>query len=585
MALSSNNVLCLGTSIDQSKYDNVSSKTAHNIYLTVTPMNDFSEGSTTTKWLTNYNGDGKSFLGTKITKVNDNRFLISWEEYNASQTANTDDTLSGSILHYVFIDGSGNKISKEFTAAASISDCHPVLKDSKIVFYASNDNMVNFYSIDANNGNFSKKIYRVAGENVTWKLDNGILTLSGTNAISVDTKGKHRYPVSSTAGSYSYSSGDNSWKPIREKVKKIVISNGITSIPDNAFNYFANLTEVVIGEGAKSIGKEAFYSCNALSKITIPSSVTSIGEDFLWTGYYWTSDDSHVVRATINAPANSYAIKYAKQYGIRYTLSDGQKFKISIATINNIKNQTYTGKSIYPSITVKDGKVNLINGIDYTVSYSNNKNTGKAKVTITGKGNYTGTIIKYFYIVPKKVGGVTNKTQSTSSITVKWNKSTGATGYELYRYDEAKKKYVKIGTTKGTSYTVKKLKAGKTYKFKVKAYKDISGKKYYGSDSSVKSLTTKTSTPKISKLSTKSKKATVQWKKISGASGYEVYMATSKKGKYSKIKTVTKGTTVKYTKSKLKKKKKYYFKVRAYKKINGKKIYSSYSSIKSIKIK
>ena len=145
MALSADHVLCLGTSRDQSKYDNVSSKTAHNIYLTVTPMSDFSESATTVKWLTNYSSKGQCFLGTKITKVNDNRFMISWEEYKTSRTASVNDTLSASILHYIFIDGKGNKVSKEFTAAAPISDCQPIVKGSKIVYYASNANMVNFY--------------------------------------------------------------------------------------------------------------------------------------------------------------------------------------------------------------------------------------------------------------------------------------------------------------------------------------------------------------------------------------------------------------------------------------------------------
>ena len=327
MALSSNNVLCLGTSIDQSKYDKVTSKTSHNIYLTVTPMNKFTESSTTVKWLTSYKDDGKSFLGTKITKINDNRFMISWEEANTSQTVSIDDTLSGSILHYIFVDGNGKKIGTEYKVAAPISDCHPIVKGSKVVFYASSDNMVNFYTIDSSNGKFSKKIYRVAGNNVTWQLKNGTLTFSGTGAISIDTEAKYRYPVSSTSGSYSYSSNDNTWKPIRDKVQKIVINKGITSIPANAFSYFNSLTEVKIEEGLKSIGKKAFYGCNALANITIPASVTSIGEDFLWTGYYWTFDNSHVVRATINAPASSYAIKYAKQKGINYKITDPLPFK------------------------------------------------------------------------------------------------------------------------------------------------------------------------------------------------------------------------------------------------------------------
>ena len=77
LALSTENVLCIGTSIDQSKYDEVSSNTAHNIYLTITPKADFIEERTTVKWLTDYVGGGKSFLGVKLTKINDDRFMIS----------------------------------------------------------------------------------------------------------------------------------------------------------------------------------------------------------------------------------------------------------------------------------------------------------------------------------------------------------------------------------------------------------------------------------------------------------------------------------------------------------------------------
>lgn len=320
MALSSDNVLCLGTSIDQAKYDTITSDDEHNIYLTVTPISNFAESATTVKWLTNYSGGGKSFLGTKITRINDNRFMVSWEEFETSQTASVDDGLSGSILHYIFIDGKGNKVSEEFTAPAPISDCQPVVKGSKIVYYASNGNMVDFYSIDSESGSFSKKVYRVAGENATWELSDGVLTISGIGAISVDTEAHYRYPVSSTRNWFSYSSNDNAWKPIRNNVKKIVTEEGITDIPDNEFVYFSNLTEVEIQSGLKSIGKKAFYNNQALSKITIPDTVTSIGEDFLWTGYYSIFDDSHIVRATIYGYKDSYAETYANENNIKFII-------------------------------------------------------------------------------------------------------------------------------------------------------------------------------------------------------------------------------------------------------------------------
>ena len=72
------------------------------------------------------------------------------------------------------------------------------------------------------------------------------------------------------------------------------------------------------------------------------------------------------------------------------------------------------------------------------------------------------------------------------------------------------------------------------------------------------------------------------WKKVSGANGYEVYRSTSKKGNYKLVKTVTKGKSYKDTK--LSKGKTYYYKVRAYRNVNGEKVYGGYSSIEKVKI-
>lgn len=67
--------------------------------------------------------------------------------------------------------------------------------------------------------------------------------------------------------------------------------------------------------------------------------------------------------------------------------------------ISAIPDQTYTGKEITPAVTVKDGTKTLKKDVDYTVAYSNNIKVGTATVTITGKGEYTGTATKTFQIV------------------------------------------------------------------------------------------------------------------------------------------------------------------------------------------
>lgn len=92
--------------------------------------------------------------------------------------------------------------------------------------------------------------------------------------------------------------------------------------------------------------------------------------------------------------------------------------------------------------------------------------------------------------------------------------------------------------------------------------------------------------PKWKSVKTKSgQKVALTWKKVSNATGYEIYMSTKKSSGYKKIAVVKDAKKVTYIKTKLKKNKKYYFKVRAYKTVGGKKYISGYSAVKSAKVK
>lgn len=173
-----------------------------------------------------------------------------------------------------------------------------------------------------------------------------------------------------------------------------------------------------------------------------------------------------------------------------------------------------------------------------------------------------------------------------NTLTVKWKKSIGATGYVLYRATSKKGSYKKVKTiTSGTtlSYKNKKLKTGKTYYYKVRPFRKSASGTRYGSYSSIKSAKVKPNAPSVSSKAGK-RKITVKWKKVSGASRYVVYRATKKNGKYKKVATL-KSNRRSYTNKKLKKKKRYYYKVRAYKTVSGKKIYSNYSGYTTKKAK
>lgn len=146
----------------------------------------------------------------------------------------------------------------------------------------------------------------------------------------------------------------------------------------------------------------------------------------------------------------------------------------------------YTGKTVIPVFTVREGNTTLTQGVNYTVTYKNNKNIGTATITVKGKGSYTGSVKKTFKIQLQTPTLQTVSKSGKTDVKLTWKKSISATGYEVYRATGGSWK--KIATVKSISYTNKKLKKGTTYKYKVRAYKVINGKKLYSGYSTVKSI-------------------------------------------------------------------------------------------------
>ena len=189
---------------------------------------------------------------------------------------------------------------------------------------------------------------------------------------------------------------------------------------------------------------------------------------------------------------------------------------------------------------------------------------------------------------PNKVLGIKATSNSYNSIKLTWNKAiNGANGYAVYRSTSKDGKYTlrKTITSKNTiEFTDTGLDTNTTYYYKVRAYRMIADKKKYGSYSEIvcaKPVLSKTTIT----VSSKSKKATIKWNKVLGASGYKVYSATSSNGTYSLKKTITSINTLSYTNTNLVSGKTYYYKVRAYRNVNGKVVYGPYSAVKSKKIK
>lgn len=268
------------------------------------------------------------------------------------------------------------------------------------------------------------------------------------------------------------------------------------------------------------------------------------------------------------------------------TISSVKIPKISSITVSK-KEYIYDGKNKTPKVTVKtsDGKV-LENGKDYTVTYPEKRSSiGNYKLTVEFKGKYSGS--KTFTI--KIRAGATSSLSAKSyvnAVKLTWKKVDSATGYRVFVYNSKTKKYEKYADTKRTAINVKKLESGTKYKFRVKAYTVLGGNTYYAD--SYKGITAVTKPSKVNLENISSKKrgeVTLEWKKTSGADGYRIVYADNSKFKSSKKVTVSAGKTVKSSVKNLKSGKKYYFKVRAYKSLNGKKVYGPYSAVKNITVR
>ena len=261
--------------------------------------------------------------------------------------------------------------------------------------------------------------------------------------------------------------------------------------------------------------------------------------------------------------------------------------KIFGKQLKDIKNMTitlaktkyvYDGTSKKPSVTVKDGTKLLRNGQDYTVTYSKNVDVGTATVTVTGKGDYTGTSAVKFVIVKA------NNTIKASNIIKDTSKKTQTVKIK------ASVKYKAKLTYSSNSKSVKVDSSGK-----VTIAKNFTGKAVITITSAATSkynkavvkitVTVRPSGTVLYKLTNNTKgRMKVTWKKNSSVSGYRIQYSIDKNFKKG-VGTVTigKNKTTSGTLSKLKKGKTYYVRIATYKKA-GDKIYSSWSKVKKIKI-
>lgn len=261
---------------------------------------------------------------------------------------------------------------------------------------------------------------------------------------------------------------------------------------------------------------------------------------------------------------------------------------------------TYNGSAQRPGTAWFDSQSGLKSGRDYTVvRYSANTNAGTANVTVQGKGDYTGTAVLHFKIHQKSLNDRDVSVRCTPT-------AKGATIKATYKGKTLRqnKDYTVSIATRGTTRTVTVQGKGnfnsrRQFKIHVHAYKCTAkkaatyfatGYKKYKCTACGAKKTEKLAQRKPAIASLKSSKKgrlTVKWKKGSGISGYQISYSTSSKFTKSTTKSVmiTKAGSTAKTLTKLKSKKKYYVRIRVYKKQKGGKLYGAWSPVKSTKVR
>lgn len=270
------------------------------------------------------------------------------------------------------------------------------------------------------------------------------------------------------------------------------------------------------------------------------------------------------VFTTCTLPANISKIS-ASARGTSVTISWNKVSKATDYIVEHYVNGAWKQVGTTSSLSYK------VNGITQN---------GVNMFRVKARRNYSGVYYNggYTYVnaevtdIPSTVTSVRSTSNTSTSNTITWNASKKAEGYEIYQWIGTNDSYKLIGTTTSTKFTNSKKSSGTMYRYKVRAFNNVDGQRIEGAYSSEFTTCTLPANVSFSLCSTDVDSITLNWNKVSKATGYQVEMYTN--GTWKTLSTLS-GTS--YTASDLSQNTAYRFRVRAIRNYNYINYYGGYT--------
>ena len=379
-----------------------------------------------------------------------------------------------------------------------------------------------------------------------------------------------------------------------KSLKSITIPDSITAIEMATFIDCASLTGVKIPDSVTSIGWGAFSNCKSLTKITIPAGVKTIADKAL--GYcYDDNGDKKTTDFKIYCYSNTQAEAYAKSRKFSYVLLDKLPAFAKVTGFK-VKSKTNVSANLQWNKNISaDGYVlDKYDGSKWVTikTFTSNANTSfnvtglKASTTFKFRikaykiYDITTVYSAFTYLNantrPYTTTGMKCSSKTNVSANLRWNKNISANGYVLDKYDGKKWVTIKTFTSNtNTSFNVTGLKASKTFRFRLRAFKNFGSVKEYSAFTYL-NVNTRPYTTTGMKCSSKTNvSANLQWNKNRSADGYVLDKYDG--SKWVTIKTFTSNANTSFNVTGLKASTTFKFRLRAYKNFGSAKEYSAFT--------